>query len=155
MELDELKKEYSDLEKNFELPSFDIMNNIFEIEKIDKESEILLKVIRKIMVDKVINSLGFVEMLMNPMNSPRIYHGYIKNMSKEDKEALEKIYEEFSMISIDSLEREIHYDEKEEAELIKKIFKIWSESTGKFKKILKNIKNNSDNNEKKERNYFG
>jgi hypothetical protein len=155
MELEEFKKAYEKLVKKFNLPNFDKLNQAFEVEKVDKVSEILLKVIRKIMVEKIVNSLGFVEMLMNPMNAPRMYHSYIKNMSKEDKEALDYIYEEFSKISIDSLEREIYYDEREEAELIKKVFKIWMEVCEKFKRILNNMKNNSGSDERKERNYFG
>ena len=154
MELDELKKEYGGLEKKHKLPSFSEVNQIFDIEKIDRESDVMLKTIRKVMVDKIMSSLGFVEMLMNPMNAPRMYYRYIKNMSEEDKKSLDNIYESFSEISTLSLEREIDYDEKGEVGLIKYVFKIWNDMRSEFRRILKNIKNPGEG-EKKDRNYFG
>jgi len=154
MELKNLIKEYGKYEKKYKLPSFKEINQAFEIEKIDKESEILLKVIRKIMVEKIVNSLGFVEMLLNPMNAPRMYHAYIKNIQEEDKKCIDKIYESFSEISTLSLEREVDYDEKKEAELIIQIFKVWNKMKPEFQKILKNLKDPSES-KQKDRSYFG
>ncbi|MFH1425373.1 MAG: hypothetical protein ABIG28_01420 [archaeon] len=154
MEVDELKREYEKYEKKYDLPLFGELNGIFEIEKIEKESEILLKLVRKIMVEKIVNSLGFVEMLLNPMNAPMMYHAYLRSMDEQDKKIIGEIYEKFSVISVDSLEREIEYDEGKEAELIKKIFKTWSGVKEGFNRVLKNVKNPVVG-ERKERGYFG
>ena len=89
MDLKELKKHYEILSKKYKLPSFKELNEDFDIEKIDKESDILLKVVRKVMMEKIVNSLGFIEMLLNPMNSPRMYHAYLNSMSVEDKKAID------------------------------------------------------------------
>ena len=72
MELKDLKKEYSDLAEKYKLPSFKELNENFEIEKIDKDTEILLRDVRKVMMEKIVNSLGFLEMFLNPMNAPRM-----------------------------------------------------------------------------------
>lgn len=153
MEFEDLKRDYLKFEKKYGLPSFKKLNEDFEVYKIDNDSDILLKVIRKVMVDKIVNSLGFVEMLMTPMNAPIMYHGYIKSMSVEDKESLDKIYSVFAELSINSLEREVDYSEEKEAKMIKKIYKKWDESRPAFRRILADIKK-PNKVVKKEKSYF-
>ena len=155
MEIEELRKEYLSLEKKYKLPSFQELNENFEIGKVDRDVGALLRAIRKAMMEKIVNSMSFVEMLLNPMHAPRMYHLYIRTMSAEDKKSIDKIYDEFSNISMLSLEREIDYSEKEEAELIKKVFAVWSNLKSEFRKILVNMKKPTDNSVKKERSYFG
>ena len=60
MELDKLKKEYSILKEKYKLPSFKEMDENFEIHKIERESNVLLKNVRKIMMEKIVSSLGFI-----------------------------------------------------------------------------------------------
>src|SRR3989344_3720844 len=121
MELKDLKVNYGKVEAKYKLPSFKELNENFEIDKIDRESDTLLRVIRKVMMEKIVNSLGFLEMLLNPMNIPRMYLPFMKAMNFDDKKIIEKIYSEFSDLSMSSLESEVDYQEKMEAELIKKI----------------------------------
>ena len=155
MDLKELKESYSKLESKYKLPSFKELNDNFEIDKIDRESDTLLRVIRKVMMEKIVNSLGFLEMLLNPMQIPRMYMPYIKVMNTDDKKIIEKIYGDFSELSMSSLESEIDYQEKVEAELIKKIFKRWQESKEGFRKIFLKIRNPGNGNSSRERSYFG
>jgi len=155
MELKYLKNNYEKLEQKYKLPTFKDVNESFEIDKIDKESDTLLRVIRKTMMEKIVNSLGFLEMLLNPMNIPRMYMPFIKSMTMEDKNSMEKIYSHFSELSLRSLECEIDYSEKTESELIKSIFNTWKELKPEFRKIFSKIKNPVNNDSKKERSYFG
>lgn len=155
MELKDLKSLYSEIGKKYDLPSFKELNENFEIEKIDRSSETLLRIIRKAMMEKILSSLGFVEMLLNPMNSPRMYLSYIRSMGQEDKEVIDKIYSFFSEVSIAALEAEIDYNEKKEAELIKSILATWKKAQPEFRKILSKMKSPSNNKVKKERSYFG
>ena len=155
MELKELKEHYSKLEGKYKVPSFKELNDSFEIDKIDKESDALLRVIRKVMMEKIVNSLGFLEMLLNPMQIPRMYMPYVKVINLDDKNMIEKIYNEFSELSMNSLECEISYSEKSEAELIKKIFKKWNEQRPSFQKIFSKIRNPGNGDLKRERSYFG
>ena len=51
--LEELKKEYEKLKKKHNLPIFKGMNEDFEIEKLqEKETELLLREVRRIMIEK-------------------------------------------------------------------------------------------------------
>jgi len=154
MELKDFKKEYAELSKKYKLPEFKEMNEEFEIDKIERESECPLRLIRKAMIEKIVNSLGFLEMLLNPANSPRIYMPYLKNMTVEDKEIIEKIYSELADLSLSSLLLEVEYSEKGEAELIKKIYSTWDSNKADFKKIIINVKNPKTI-VRKEKSYFG
>jgi len=154
MELDELKKEYAKLEGKYKLPNFKQINEEFEIDKIERESECLIRVVRKAMIEKVVNSLGFLEMLLNPMNAPRIYMSFLKSMSQEDKEIIDKLYSSLAELSLASLALEVEYSEKAEAELVKKIYSTWNSIRGDFKKLIENVRNPKTL-AKKEKSYFG
>ena len=154
MDLSELKKQYAPLGSKHKLPSFDKLNEDFEIDKIDRETDFPLRLIRKTMMEKIINSLGFVEMLLNPVNAPRLYLGYIKSISQEDKEKIDKIYETLADLSLNSLSLELSSDESKEAELIQKIYSKWNELKPDFKKIMEDMKNPKTVT-KKEKSYYG
>jgi len=154
MNLAELKKNYAVFEKKYKLPSFAELNENFEIEKIRKGRETLARTIRKTMMDKIVNSMGFVESLLNPMNAPRIHLLYLKSMSAEDKKELDKIYDVLSELVLGSLKLEIDYSEKEEAEMIKRIFKDWNSVKPGFRKIISNMQKPVSA-APREKSYFG
>ncbi len=155
MDLKELKKSYEILKKKYNLPGFSELNDNFEIEKIRKGQETLLRTIRKAMMEKIINSIGFLETLVNPVNAPRIYLVYIKSMSADDKKEIEKIYSSLSDLVIGSLGLEIDYSENGEAEMINRIFKDWNSIKPGFKKIVENMQKPASASASKERSYFG
>lgn len=156
MNLIDLKKQYDSASKKYKLPSFEELNSNFEIDKIDKETDNLLKNIRKVMMDKVVNSLQFLDMLSNPVNAPRVYQQYLRSMSLEDKKEIDKIYDVLGILSLGSLDLEIDPSEIKEAELIKKILISWNSVKPSFRRILDNMKHPSVNgNSKKEKSYFG
>ena len=154
MNLMDLKNSYAILGKKYKLPSFSELNENFEIEKIRRGQETLVRTVRKTMMDKIVNSMGFVESLLNPMNAPRMHLLYLKSMSAEDKKELDKMDTVFSEIVLGSLKLEIDYSEKEEAEMIKKIFKDWNSVKPGFRKIISNMQKPVSV-VQKEKSYFG
>ncbi len=155
MGLTELKKSYSELAKKYSLPSFSEMNEDFEIDKIDKESETLIRVVRKHAMDKLVNSMTFLEMLVNPVNTPRIYFPYIKSMSTDDRKSIEEMYGMLGDVSIASLSLELGYSEKKEAEFVKKMFSTWQVLKPKFSKLMEHMQETHSSEPKKEKSYFG
>lgn len=155
MDVEQLKKEYAKLGKSYKLPSFKELNEEFEIDKIERESDCLLRIIRKVMMEKIVNSLGFLELILNPVNAPRIYLNFIKSVDSIDKENIEKIYSAFSELSIGSIELEIDYSEKREAEMVKKIFESWNSVKPDFKAIITSMKRPGAVINRKEKSYFG
>jgi len=154
MDIKEFKIIYGELAKKHSLPSFKELNEDFEIEKIDKESDCLIRAIRKSIFDKIANSMNFVEMLLNPVNLPRMYFNYIKSMSVEDRKELEKIYSSLSELALSSLALEIDYNERKEAELVKRAFNEWNLLKKGFLMILSNAKKPALD-VKREKSYFG
>lgn len=160
MDTSDLKKEYESLRKKHKLPTFSEMDKDFEIYKVDRESDYLIRSIRKQIMEKIVNSLGFVEMLLSGSNAPRMYYGYLKSMNNEERKKLEKIYRSFAELVVSSLEREIEYNEKEEVALVKKISKSWHAVRNDFKKILAMVREpivseKKTSSARKERSYFG
>lgn len=155
MELKDLKEQYAKLHKKYTLPSFEEINEEFEVDKLEKDTDCLLRDIRKRMLDKFVNSMGFLESLVNPVNLSRIYMPYVKNMGSEDREDIEFMYGKISDISLWSLELEVDYSEKNEAELIKHMHKIWNEIKPRFRKMITKMRNPTEASAKKEKSYYG
>ena len=97
------RKQYDALAKQHALPSFAIMNNDFELEKISQESTTISRVVRKTMMEKVFNILTFLEMLLNPVNAPRAYIPYIKTMTLEDRKTIDALYGIFGTLTLRAL----------------------------------------------------
>ncbi len=156
-ELSDFEKDYAKLEKKYGLPSFQKINEDFEIDKIERETRYVLRLIRKVMMEKIINSITFLEMLLNPINTPRIYFAYAHGMSAEDRKEIERLYQTLGKLSIISLDAEVDYIEKREAELIKQINNTWHSLKPGFRTILKHMQqpNGASNVAKKEKSYFG
>ncbi|MCA9485946.1 MAG: hypothetical protein KC506_03825 [Nanoarchaeota archaeon] len=155
MELEDFKKEYSLKAKKFKLPDFGNLEENFEMGKVETD-DLVLRSVRKTMMERAINTLGFFEMLLNPMNAPRMYHGFLNSLTTGDTKKIEEMYAKLAGLSVASLEREIDYSEKGEAELIVEISKTWDSIKPDFKEILGKMKSpGNGNNGKRERSYFG
>lgn len=154
MELNEFKKKYSKYIEKYKLPKFDELNEDFEIDKLEKDTDYLLRAIRKLMMEKIVNSVNFLEMLLNPVNTPRMYLPYIRTIGIEDKQIIDNLYNSLAKLTLISLELEIHFSENGEAELIKKTFSEWKALKPDFKRIIAGI-NNPKEVVRKERTYFG
>jgi hypothetical protein len=154
MELKEFKSKYGKLEKKYKLPTFMELNENFEIEKIERESDILLRAVRKVLMEKIMNSLGFIEMLLNPMSAPRMYLPYVKTMSIADKEKIDRTYGALADLVVLSLKQELDYDEKGEAELILSIYGVWKKIKPDFGEVMDGISKPVEV-LKKEKSYFG
>ena len=153
-DLGDLKKEYSVYAEKYRLPGFKTVNSDFEIEKIEKKSDTFLRSVRKTMMEKVVNTLGFLEAMYNPVNAPRMYVPFISSITSADKSEIDKYYKVLAGIVLTSLDLEMGYEEKREAELIKRIIKDWQEVKLGMKKLIKKMEKPGDS-VKKEKNYFG
>ena len=154
-DLEDFKNKYKILQKKYKLPEFKVLNEDFEIEKIDRESDTMLRVVRKFIMEKIVNSMSFLEMLINPMNTHRMYLPYIKTMGSEDRKRIDVIYSKLAELSVSSLELEIDYDEKKEADLIILVFSEWEKLKEPFRKILGNVKKPAVGVKKENNGYFG
>lgn len=155
MKVNELKEIYGDLAKKYKLPTFKEINEDFEIYKAGKDRDCILRSVRKVMMDKIVNAMSFSEMLLNGVNVPRMYLPYLRAASLEDRKSMERIYSILSELSILSLQLELTYSENGEADLIKKVSSSWKSIRPEFKRIMESVHKPNIDTPKKERSYFG
>ncbi|HEB47054.1 MAG TPA: hypothetical protein ENI22_01130 [Candidatus Pacearchaeota archaeon] len=155
--LNEVKKNYEKFQIKYNLPSFEKLNEDFQIEKIaENETDYLLREVKKAMADKFYNYLRFTETLLNPVNAPLFVFSIIKSIDAEKKKKLNEIYKKLAKNEIRIIEVDLIYSEKKEAEFIKESYKLWQEIKEELMDIIKNVKGNWDNKlEGKRKGYFG
>jgi hypothetical protein len=156
-DLEELKIQYKRLQEKYNLPSFELLNQEFSIEKIaDSKTELLTKEIRRFIADKIYNYLRFIETLLNPVNAPMFIFSVIRSISAEDKIKITNIYGKLSDIDLELIRLDIDTSEKKDAEFIKQIYVSWQEIKKELIPILGSLKNIRDNKEEKsDSKYFG
>jgi hypothetical protein len=155
--LSELKKGYEPLAKKYKLPSFEKLNEEFDIERIaEKETDFILREIRKAVADKIIAYIRFLELLMNPSTGPMFFFMIVKGLSANDKSLIDSTYKRIVKFEIEVIPLDNSYSEKKEAEFISKIYKDWQEIKEDINKIVEIIKENWEKQDKKEdKEYFG
>ncbi len=157
-DLTKLKEIYNTFRKKYNLPSFDKLNEDFQIEKIsDSETDFVLREIRTYMANKFINYLRFIESLINPpASSPMFVFALTKTLGMKEKEKLIELYKKIAKVDLDLIEMDIEYSEEKEAESIKKYFEIWQDIKHDLLNILNVIKKNLDAKiEEDTKSYFG
>jgi len=155
--LEELKEIYSEFKEKYNLPEFYEMNKAFDIEEIQEiETDFFLRRVRKIISEKIVGYLRFIEIILNPNNAPIFFFKLIKKLDVSDRENLSKIYEQLGNMEIEIVRLDLDYSEEKEAEFIKIIFDFFDSFKGDVLKIIGKMVNGSDGSEKKEgRGYFG
>lgn len=155
--LEELKRDYTKLQTKYKLPSFQQLNEEFDVERAaEHETDCLLREMRQAIMDKIIAYLRFIEMLINPSNAPIFFFALVKGLTAADKRILEKIYNKLGAFEIDVIELDCCYDEKNEAEFIKKISREWQDIKEDMLKLTEILKRNwSQKSGKNHGGYFG
>ncbi len=135
-----LKKEYEKLRVKYNLPEYKLINEEFDIEKLqDHETETLLREIRKIMMDKVIAYLRFIEMLLNPANAPMFFFGLLKQLETADRKVLEETYAKLGKLEVEVINVDNDYSEAKEAGFILHLSDEWKlvkKNMGKISRFL-------------------
>ena len=155
MELKDLIREYDLLQKKYKLPAFKELNEAFEIEKIDRESATLLRFVRKIMMEKIVNLMGLIDLFLIPNNIPRMYLSYLKSMTTEDRAKLSELSDKFSKLALDCMPLEVEYNEKKEADIIVEIMRIWQGSKNELNSLFAQMRKPEVKEARKEKSYFG
>lgn len=153
--LEDMKKEYKKLRYN--LPKFEDLNKDFSIEEIsEKESDFLIREIRKQIMEKAIAYLRFAETLLNPSSAPLFILALIKNLNEEDRKSLDKVYSTLVDMEISSLVLDNDYDEEKEAKFIIDLYNKWDKIKEEMGDVLVSLKKGWDvKGEKKNKGYLG
>ena len=155
--LAQLKTDYDILRRKYILPSFEELNEDFQIEKIaEYETDFILKEIRGEITGKFINYLRFIESLINPSNGPMFIFAIIKTLGINEKEKLATLYKKIAKVDVDLIELDLEYSEKREADSIIEYHKMWQEMKKELLEVVNIIKKNWDNKREEDKgNYLG
>lgn len=155
--LEQLKKSYNLLKEKYDLPSFEKLNEDFQIEKVaEYETDFVLREIRENITAKFLNYLRFIESLINPSNGPMFMFAVIKALGAKEKESLTEMYKKIAKIDVDLIELDLEYSEKKEAEAIQKYYDMWQKIRKELIEIVEVIKKNWDAKEENGKgNYLG
>jgi hypothetical protein len=152
----ELIDKYKPLQEKHKLPEFSKMNELFDIEDIDPESEFLIRKIRRTISEKVANYLRFTEIILNPSNAPMFFFKILKKLDSDDKESLSKIYEQLGKYELKILSLDIEYNVEEEVAFIKEMYKSFTtEIKDEFLKTIEKLNNGEENSVKVDSSYLG
>ena len=157
MGLEQLKTDYEKLLKKYNLPGFKEMNEDFYIEKIsENETEILVREVRRMVGDKMMNVMRLVENIINPVNAPMFIFSIIKLIGQEDKNRLSEIYKKLVRNEIKFVERDLEFDENLEAKFIKESYELWQEIKKQLAAIFEKVEKNwGTKTEENNKGYFG
>ena len=157
MGLEQLKIGYLVLHKKYRLPSFQEMNEDFYIEKIaENETDILIREVRRIVGDKLVNVVRFIENILNPVNAPMFIFSILKLMGQEEKKKLSEVYQKLTQNEIRFIERDLEFDEIGEAKFIRESYELWQEIKKELVKIFGKVEKNwGTKTEENSRGYFG
>ncbi len=156
MELADLKKQYELLAQKHTLPDFTEMNELFEIDRIDRETDTLIREVRKVMLEKIMSYIRFLEMMIHPASAPPMFLVFVKQITPEERKTMQAVYNACIELELAALKLEIEYDEQKEAALILATHTMWTAHTDNMHKIIgimeKNWKGTAPKNGKS---YFG
>ena len=145
-DLVQLKETYRVMQIKHDLPSFEKLNEDFQIEKAaELETDFVLREVRRYITDKFFNYLRFIESILSPINAPMFIFAITKTLGTKDREKLIELYKKISKIDIDLIELDIEYSEEKEAKSIKEYYSMWQNLKKDFLEIVEVIKKNWDN----------
>ena len=156
--LETLKEDYADLEERFGLPNFGLMNEDFQIEKIQGEdTDFLLREVRKYVGDKFTSYLRFLETLIQPNGSQTFVFMMLKSLDSDDMKKIREMYAKMARKELELLELDIEYNIEKEAKFVKTTFDLWGEIKEELIFIMDKAKFNWDKSapEIKKNNYYG
>jgi len=156
-DLNTLKERYKGFQEKYNLPSFERLNEDFQIEKAaELETDFILREVRKYVTDKFFNYLRFIESILTPNNAPMFVFAITKTLGQKDREKLIELYKRIAKIDIDLIELDIEYSEEKEAKSIKEYYLLWQSIKKEFLEIVDVIRKNWDTKlEDNGKGYFG
>lgn len=155
--INEIKKIYLDYSKKFNLPEINLLMEDFDIVKfLDKDSEFLLRDIRRGMGEKITAYLHLFETFVNPSSPPVFVFSFLKNLSQKEKEMIRSIYKELTRLQIQAMKLDTIYDEEKESQYISHAAKKWIELKKEIFDLISLFEKEFEKNvEEKEKSYFG
>ena len=125
VELKELKKEYNKFCEKYSLPSFEELDNAFEVSCVEHK-EFLLREARRKIAERLEIVAKFLEELLQPDQTLANLHE-CRKITEDDKKRIFDLYRKLMMLCRYSFELDLVCSEEKDASFIKDVFKEWKE----------------------------
>ncbi|MBD3354707.1 hypothetical protein GF361_01835 [Candidatus Woesearchaeota archaeon] len=135
----DMQKKYEKLKKKYRLPSFDDINNEFEISSIDND-DFLLREIRRKISEKIEAYTKFLEeQALQPSTDVANMYEF-KVFDDEERREIFNIYKRLMFFSRFSIEAGLYENDEKTAEFIKSVLDEWKEIKKKIMKFIVKVK---------------
>ena len=135
----ETKTKYEELAKKYKLPSFDSLNNEFEISTIE-EKDFLLREIRRKISERIENYIKLLEGVLHPAESALCDMYECGIFLEEEKNQIFVLYKNLMFFDRFSVETSIGEDDKKNSDFIKEFWSQWENIKKELLPIFKNMK---------------
>lgn len=152
----DFEAKYNELKEKYSLPEFKKICEDFDIEKVgDKNSNFLLREIRRVMNEKVSAYLHLFETLINPTSPPIFVFSILRGTSNSDKESMKEIYKILAKTQLEIMKLDTVYKKSTEAEFIINTFDVWQKLKPTIISIIENFETNFEKDDSsKKSSYF-
>ncbi|MBW2995729.1 hypothetical protein KY332_00345 [Candidatus Woesearchaeota archaeon] len=133
-----IKEKYKELSKKYKLPSFNEINNEFEVSGIEKEDFLLREVRRKI-VEKIEIYSDLLHIFLHPEASLcEMFE--CRAFTDEEKDKIFNVYKKLMFFNRYSIEVSIDEDNEKTAKFIKDVWKDWKDIKENILPTVKKVK---------------
>lgn len=136
--MEKIKEEYQKIAKLHKLPSFDSLNNEFEISDIE-ESDFLLREIRRKIDEKMENFVKVLDPVLQPEAVLCDMHE-CKALNDEEKKKAYDVYRKIMYFNRLSIETTINEDDKKTSAFIENVWKEWDNIKKDFLEVIIKLK---------------
>ncbi|MCC7574214.1 hypothetical protein KO361_01340 [Candidatus Woesearchaeota archaeon] len=150
-----MKKQYEEIRKKHDLPSYEELNKDFEIYSISKEDDIIREILKKMS-----NTIDFYINMLEDIIQPDSRFYTLKESNIVDKNLrieVNKTYNKLMFLNRTNIELHLDYEEEKATQLIKNLFVEWQTIKKELIPVVKTLKESWLKNAeiKPERGYFG
>ena len=155
----DIEKEYKILQRKYKLPSFNEIEDDFEISIIKEDlipKKFILRMVRRKINEKLVFFIRFLEGIIHPQSPSIIAMHESKYLLVEDRDKALEILKELMVYERRALILEVESDDKSDSEYIKEAFKGWADTKKELLRIFSLMKDSWTKAEEIEiKEYFG
>lgn len=135
----EVKKKYEELARKHSLPSFESINNDFELTSIKDETEFLLREIRRKISEKLESFTEILNCIVQPDTSVSDMHE-CSILDEEEREKAIALFKKLMFFERYSVEASINEDDKKTSKFISDFWKEWPNIKSEFLWVILKLK---------------
>jgi len=149
-----IKEKYQELSKKYKLPSFNDIDNEFEISTIEEDAFLLREIRRKI-AERIECYTDILENVLNPESLTNMLEARI--FDDNERNEIFKINQKLMFLSRLSVEISIGEDDKKSSDYINQVFSEWDGIKKQYLKFIRKIKDSwtKETDGKEELKYMG